>query len=61
MVLKDFLLKTEKLIHPVNEMNIAGNMNQFWFNLAELGNDILVNESFKTPSMVFENVDLSGT
>jgi PmbA protein len=59
--IEGFLIKDGKIDHPVNEMNISGNMNQFWFNLAELGNDILINESFKTPSMVFDNVDLSGT
>jgi hypothetical protein len=35
-------------------------MNQFWFSLVELGNDFLVNDSFRTPSMMFEKVDLSG-
>jgi PmbA protein len=59
--IEGFLIKDGKIDHPVNEMNISGNMNQFWFNLAELGNDILINESFKTPSMLFDNVDLSGT
>jgi predicted Zn-dependent protease len=41
-------------------MNITGNMNQFWFSLAELGNDIRENESQRIPSLLFENVDLSG-
>jgi hypothetical protein len=35
-------------------------MNQFWFSLAELGNDIRENESLRIPSLLFENVDLSG-
>jgi PmbA protein len=59
--IEGFLIKDGKIVHPVNEMNISGNMNQFWFNLAELGNDILDNQSFKSPSMLFDNVDLSGT
>jgi PmbA protein len=49
-----------KIIHPINEMNIAGNMNQFWFNLKELGDDVMENESLKIPSLLFENIDLSG-
>jgi PmbA protein len=55
-----FYIENGKIVHPVNEMNITGNMNQFWFSLAELGNDVLEGDSFKTPSMLFENADLSG-
>jgi hypothetical protein len=35
-------------------------MNSFWFNLAETGNDVLENQSIRIPSMLFENIDLSG-
>jgi PmbA protein len=58
--LEGFYVENGKIIHPVNEMNITGNMNGFWFSLAELGNDILENRPVKAPSMLFENVDLSG-
>jgi PmbA protein len=58
--IEGFFIQDGKIIHPVNEMNISGNMNQFWFNLAEVGNDVLEGSSFKTPSMMFENIDLSG-
>jgi PmbA protein len=58
--IEGFFVQDGKIVHPVNEMNISGNMNQFWFNLAETGNDILEGDSFKTPSLRFENIDLSG-
>jgi PmbA protein len=58
--IEGFFIREGKIIHPVNEMNITGNMNQFWFNLAEMGNDIIENRTVKTPSMLFENIDLSG-
>ena len=58
--IEGFYIENGKIVHPVNEMNITGNMNQFWFSLVELGNDALEGEAFKTPSMMFENVDLSG-
>jgi len=58
--IEGYFVRDGKIVHPVNEMNITGNMNQFWFNLVELGNDALEGDSFKTPSMMFENVDLSG-
>jgi hypothetical protein len=41
-------------------MNITGNMNQFWFSLAEVSKDINENSSIKIPSLMFENIDLSG-
>jgi PmbA protein len=55
-----FLIKDGQIVHPVNEMNISGNMNNFWFNLVELGNDPDENQSLRIPSLTFENVDLSG-
>lgn len=55
-----FLIENGKIVHPVNEMNITGNMNQLWHNLVEAGNDINENSSFKTPSMMFESIDFSG-
>lgn len=58
--IEGFLILNGEIVHPVNEMNITGNMNSFWFNLAELGNDNLENESLRIPSLLFENVDLSG-
>jgi PmbA protein len=58
--IEGFYIENGKIAYPVNEMNISGNMNQFWFSLAELGNDVLEGEAFKTPSMMFENADLSG-
>lgn len=58
--IEGFFIVNGKMVHPVNEMNISGNMNQFWFNLVEVGNDIMEGESFKTPSLMFENIDFSG-
>jgi PmbA protein len=58
--IEGLLIADGKIVHPVNEMNITGNMNDFWFSLTEVGNDPLQNDSFMTPSMMFENVDLSG-
>jgi len=58
--IEGFLIENGKPVHPVNEMNISGNMNQFWFNLMEVGNDILDGEAFRTPSMMFEDIDFSG-
>ncbi len=58
--IEGFLVENGTIVHPVNEMNISGNMNQFWFTLAEMGNDPLENSSTRIPSLLFENADLSG-
>jgi PmbA protein len=58
--IEGFFVEDGKIVHPVNEMNITGNMNKFWFNLVEMGNDIRVNDTIRIPSLLFENVDLSG-
>ena len=58
--IEGFYIENGSIIHPVNEMNIAGNMNQFWFNLKEMGSDIREDDSIRLPSMRFEGVQLSG-
>jgi PmbA protein len=58
--IEGFLIENGSIVHPVNEMNITGNMTTFWFNLTETGNDVLPNQSLKTPSLMFKDVELSG-
>jgi PmbA protein len=58
--IEGYFIQDGKIVHPVNEMNISGNMNQIWFNLAELGNDVRENESLRIPSLMLKNIDLSG-
>lgn len=58
--IEGYLIENGKIVHPVNEMNITGNMNQFWFNLVEMGNDFRENESVRIPSVMLKDVDLSG-
>ncbi len=55
-----FLIEDGQIVHPVNEMNISGNMNQFWFNLVELGSDLQENSTLRIPSLMFDDIDLSG-
>jgi len=55
-----FLVEKGKIVRPVSEMNISGNMKELWMNLAEVGTDINKNASWQTPSMLFSGVDFSG-
>jgi len=58
--IEGFYIKNGNIVHPVNEMNISGNMTSFWFNLKEMGSDIREDDSIRIPSMRFEGVQLSG-
>lgn len=58
--IEGFYIENGQVVHPVNEMNIAGNMTRFWFNLKEMGNDVRTDDSIRLPSMRFEGVQLSG-
>ena len=56
-----FLIEKGKLTQPVNEMNITGNMLTLWSNLIEIGNDPRLSSNWRIPSLLFDNVDFSGT
>jgi len=58
--IEGYYVENGKIIHPVNEMNITGNMNQVFFNLVETGNDPRKGRSFMIPSLLFDNIDFSG-
>lgn len=54
------LIDGGKTVRPVNEMNISGNMKEFWNQLSELGNDPYPYSSMRVPSLLFEGVNFSG-
>ena len=47
-------------VQAVAEMNIAGNHLQLWRSLAEVANDPWPYSSYRTPSLVFTDVVVSG-
>ncbi|MFV0267112.1 MAG: TldD/PmbA family protein [Draconibacterium sp.] len=58
--IEGFLIEDGKITKPVAEMNITGNMKQLWSSIGEIGNDVNQNSSWRTPSILFENIDFSG-
>jgi PmbA protein len=54
------LFENGKPVQAVAEMNIAGNHLKFWNNLIEVANDPWVYSSWRTPSLVFKDVVVSG-
>jgi PmbA protein len=59
--IEGFLIEKGKPTKPVNEMNITGNMLTLWNNIQEIGNDPRQNSSRKIPSLLFNDVNFSGT
>jgi PmbA protein len=58
--IEGFLIENGKLVLPVSEMNITGNMLTLWNKLIEIGNDPLLNEAYQIPSLLFDEVEFSG-
>jgi len=54
------LIKNGRMVQPVNEMNISGNMLELFENLAEICNDPYPYSTVKCPSLVFTDVHVSG-
>ncbi len=48
------------LVKPVYEMNISGNLKEFWNELIEIGNDPNPYSGMRTPTLRFGNVHFSG-
>ncbi len=55
-----FLIENGKPTKPISEMNITGNMLSLWERLAAVGNDARTTSSWRTPSLVFDDVAFSG-
>jgi len=47
-------------VQSIAEMNIADNHLRFWHKLAEVANDPWLYSSWRTPSLVFTDVVVSG-
>ncbi len=49
-----------KIIKPVSEMNITGNLQGLWLQLVELGNDPYIYSSWRCPSLYFRDIQFAG-
>ncbi len=59
--IKGYYIKDGVILHPVSEMNMAGNHLSFWKKLAEVGNDPWGYSSNRTPALRFSDIQCSGT
>jgi PmbA protein len=58
--IKGFLVEKGKIVHPVSEMNIAGNHLTFWKKLVAVGSDPWPHSSNRAPTLHFSGVQCSG-
>jgi PmbA protein len=56
-----FYVKSGERAFPIGEVNLAGNHRDFWHTLGQIGNDPYPYSSRYCPSMLFENVQLTGS
>lgn len=49
-----------KIVKPIYEMNVSGNITELWNKLDEVGNDPYTYSSWRRPSMYFKDVNFSG-
>lgn len=54
------LIENGKIVKPISEMNITGNLLTLWTNIVAIGNNPRRNISTQIPSIVFDEVSFSG-
>jgi PmbA protein len=54
------LIENGKIVKPVNEMNISGNLIGLWNNLVAVGNDPYMHSSLRRPCLHFKDVQFAG-
>lgn len=57
---KGFRIRAGAIAEPVGEMNLSGNHMDLWKRLAAVGNDPYPYSASRTPTLVFEGVQLAG-
>jgi PmbA protein len=58
---RGFRIRGGRVAEPVGEMNVSGNHLELWRRLAAVGDDPYRYSSMRTPTLVFEAVQLAGT
>ena len=55
-----FAFRNGKIIHPVKEMLVTGNMISLWKSIVAAGSDAREGARWQIPTLAFANVDFSG-
>ena len=54
------LIEDGKIVNPVNEMNLSGNLTGLWNNLVEVGNDPYIYSGTRRSSFYFKDLEFRG-
>lgn len=55
-----FYFEDGKILHPIKEMNVTGNIISLWNNIIEIGTDPRNSSRWQIPTLAFELVDFNG-
>ncbi len=58
--IEGFAFKDGRLLHPVKEMVVTGNMISLWSSLVAAGSDALPGTRWQIPTLAFDGVDFSA-
>jgi PmbA protein len=58
--IEGFLVENGRVIKPLSEMNITGNLLTLWQNVLEIGNDPRTHSAQHIPSILFDAVNFNG-
>lgn len=58
--IEGFYVNKGKIVHPLSEMNVTGDLISLWNSLEEIGNDPNSYSSNQVPSLLFSNQSFSG-
>lgn len=58
--IEGFFFKNGEICHPIKEMNMTGNIISLWADILHIGEDLRPYTMWRTPSLSFANVNLSG-
>jgi PmbA protein len=58
---RGFRIRGGEVAEPVGEMNVSGNHLELWHRLRAVGDDPYRYSALRTPTLVFEGVQLAGT
>jgi PmbA protein len=59
--IRGFAIRGGRVAEPVAEMNASGNLLELWKRLAAVGDDPYPCSATRTPTLVFEGVQVAGT
>ncbi|HSN97691.1 MAG TPA: TldD/PmbA family protein [Candidatus Nanopelagicales bacterium] len=59
--IRGFAVRNGKIAEPIAEMNLSGNHLETWKKLAAVGNDPYLSSTLRTPTLVFDGLQIAGT